>query len=332
MSSEATAPSSAGVVAGDAHINFATHEVRSGEAGAREDFETMISQLVAAVRPGVTRRVAANPGDWGIDAFIGDLGGEIAVWQAKYFRHKVSKDHQQQIRDSFDSAMKCATDQDFKIAQWTLCIPSSMDGPTVKWWDGWSKRQRKTGMLIELWDETELRKLLMSADAEPVRRHFYGAVRPGQSLAPVVSLADDDAEQLDSALFVRQLRAADYVEVMASKEQFFNAELMAREIADKGVATEIAALASADAGIRGVWEEHFNEACQLHENPCLPGLHRRVMGTIRTDHATLSAGLPAGPVHTCGLMHRIVDSRRAGWVKHWRDIADEALQSDASSS
>ncbi|MFG3552739.1 hypothetical protein ACGF7V_36030, partial [Streptomyces sp. NPDC047725] len=28
-------------------------------------------------------------------------------------------------------------------------------------------------------------------------------------------------------------------------------------------------------------------------------------------------------VHSWGLVHRLVDNRKAGWVKHWRQIAAE---------
>jgi hypothetical protein len=321
-------PSQIGVVAGDERINFAAHLVRANAHGAREDFEEMIGQLVPAVRPGVARTVAANPGDWGIDVFVGDLAGLVTVWQSKYFFPVVSRAHQGQIRESFKSATEHAGNKGFKLEQWILCVPASMDAPTTQWWDGWKRKQeRATGVVIELWDETELRRLLISPDAEHVRRHYYGP--PGQATGRgtlVVGLADEEADRLESALFVRQLREAGHVEVVASKEQFFNAELMAREIADKGVPTEVAALSSAEAVIHGLWEERFNDTCQACEGQRLPGLHSSVMGDIRAQHATLAAGLPGGPVHTCGLMHRIVDNRRAGWVRHWRQVADDHAQ------
>lgn len=321
--------SQAGVVAGDARINFAAHQVRANAQGAREDFEEMIGQLVTAVRPGVARVVAANPGDWGVDVFVGNLGGLVTVWQSKYFFPVVSTPtHQSQIRESFKSVIENAAKEGFKLAQWVLCVPASMDGPTTKWWDRWKRRQKQaTGVVIELWDETELRRLLISPDAENVRRHYYEpasqTVRPR---AAVIGLAEEEADRLETALFVRQLREAGHVEADASKEQFFNAELMAREIVDKSVPAEVAALSSAEAVIRGLWEDHFNEACLVCEDPRLPGLHRSVMDDIRDQHASLAAGLPGGPVHTCGLMHRIVDNRRAGWVRHWRQVAHDHAQ------
>lgn len=186
-----TVRSSSGVVAGDSRINFAAHQVRANAQGARQDFEEMIGQLVRAVRPGVTRMVAMHHGDWGIDVFVGDLGGLVTVWQSKYFVPVVKKAHQNQIRESFKSAVENAAKEGFSLTRWILCVPSSMDGPTAKWWDGWKKRQeRDIGIEIELWDETELRSLLISPVAEHVRRHYYEptgeTARPGAPDVPML--------------------------------------------------------------------------------------------------------------------------------------------------
>lgn len=207
----------AGVPAGEARVNFAAHEARAGVQGAREDFEIMISQLVRAVRPGA-RMIAANPGDWGIDVVVGDLGGSVTVWQSKYFMPVVAKSHQASIRESFESARRNAAGQGFELAQWILCVPSSMDGPTAKWWDTWRRdREREFKVVIDLWDETELRGLLISPDADSVRRHYYEPAQAPPSGTAVVSLAAEDADRLERALFVRQLREAGHVEVTAAK-------------------------------------------------------------------------------------------------------------------
>lgn len=317
-----------GVPSGETRINFAAHQARANTQGAREDFEVMISQLVRAVRPGA-RMVAANPGDWGIDVVVGDLGGTVVVWQSKYFPNAVTKSHHSEIRGSFESARKHAELHGYELKQWILCVPSSMDGPTTKWWDGWrKKKQAETGIVIELWDETELRTLLISPDADQVRRYFYEPAQAVHSEAAVVSLEVHDADKLESALFVRQLREAGHVEVETSKQQFFNAELMAREVVDKGVKSEVAALSSAGALVHGIWEDHFNDACQEHPETRLPGLHKAVMNEIRAQHAVVGSGLPGGPVHTCGLMHRVVDNRQAGWVRNWRQVAEQHGQAE----
>lgn len=70
------------------------------EQGAREEF----ARFVAAMAELTTRvrRIRENPGDWGIDSFAGRLdGGEVAVWQAKFFINGVGDAQKQQIRDRF---------------------------------------------------------------------------------------------------------------------------------------------------------------------------------------------------------------------------------------
>jgi hypothetical protein len=178
--------------------------------------------------------------------------------------------------------------------------------------------------MIELWHESVLRRLLISPDAAHVRRHFYDPYAPERVVrAPVREVVPEVAGALDRALFVRQLRAAGHVEVAAAKREFFNADLMVREIADKAVPLELGALAEADGLVHGIWEARFNAASQRRPaDPRLPGLHGEVMTDIRESGA-FPPLLPAGPVHRCGLMHLVVEDRRAGWATNWREIAAE---------
>jgi hypothetical protein len=171
------------MAAGEPPISFVAHQVRAGgEAGARDDFEGMLAQLVAETFPDA-RRIAPNPGDWGIDVLVGDLGGRVTVWQAKYFMPAVTRKHVEQIDRSFRSAMNAARLRKHRIERWVLCVPSSMDGPMAAWWDRWkSQRQAEDHVEIELWDATRLRKLLLDPRADHVRRHYYDPYSTGQDL------------------------------------------------------------------------------------------------------------------------------------------------------
>jgi hypothetical protein len=311
------------LAAGEPPINFAAHQFRAGNlAGARDDFEQMLAMLIAAVLPGA-RAIAAHPGDWGIDVLLGDLSGLVVVWQSKYFWPGLTRSAQAQIRESFDSALAAAENNGYALRQWVLCVPSSMEPATAQWWDRWrARRQRETGVVIELWHETVLRDLLARPDAAHVRRHYYDPYAPEPvRRAPVRPLDPVEATNLDAALFVRQLRAAGHTEVESAKHEFFNADLLARETLDKGVRAEIEALGEADSIVHGIWEARFNASTQTYLGDRLPGLHAEVMGDIR-ESVAFPAGLPAGPVHRCGLMHRVVQDRRAGWTRHWRQVAE----------
>jgi hypothetical protein len=314
------------LASGEPPINFAAHQFRAGNiSGAREDFEQMLAMLVASVYPGA-RLIAANPGDWGIDVLVGDMSGLVVIWQSKYFWPAVTRTRQAAIRESFNSAVSAAERNGYRVRRWVLCVPSSMDAPTARWWDSWrTRKQRETGVVIDLWHETTLRTLLISPDAAHVRRHFYDPYVPGavpEQRRPMVRpVREDSGPGWDRSLFLRQLREAGHTEVGAARREFFNAELIAREIADKAVPEELAALAEADAVTHGIWESGFNTACQAHPaDPHLPGLHTAVMDRLRESGAFPPA-LRAGPVHRCGMMHRVVEDRRAGWVVHWREIA-----------
>ncbi|MEU3310948.1 hypothetical protein [Nocardiopsis sp. NPDC006832] len=312
------------VAAGVPPIHFGVHELRTGSAdGARAEFEKMLAQLASATYPNV-RMIAANPGDWGIDAFAGDLGGDITIWQSKYFMPFTTTGQSQQIRESLTNGLKAAAANGHTIKLWILCIPSSMDGPASKWWDGWKKKKEKEhGIVIELWDETKLVRKLQSPEGDQVRRAYYEpftapATPVQEQMRLVLDMDEGRAEALESALFVRQMAEAGHVELDSAKRQFFNADLVAREVAHKGVSTEIAALSSVDATLHGVWELQFNE-CSARD--CLTDLHGRVWREVRSEHDKLPKILRLEVTHSWGLVHRLVDSRRAGWVRHWRQIA-----------
>ncbi|MFJ2751228.1 serine/threonine protein kinase [Streptomyces sp. NPDC087297] len=284
----------------------------------------MLAQLASATNPNV-RMIAANPGDWGIDAFAGDLGGEITVWQSKYFMPITTTNQSQQIRESLANGLKAAAANDHTIAMWILCIPSSMDGPAANWWDGWKKRQEKAhGIVIELWDETKLVKKLLSPEGDQVRRAYYEPFTPAsaaetpEQLRLVLEVEEGKAADLESALFIRQMSEAGHVELDSAKRQFFNADLVAREIGHKAVPAEVAALSSADATLHGVWEMQFNE-CSA--DGAIGALHGRVWREVRSEHDKLPKVLRLEVVHSWGLVHRLVENRRAGWVAHWRQIA-----------
>ena len=155
-------------------ITFAVHQVRAGQAGASEDFEQMLGLLVRATSGREANLVFANPGDWGIDVLVGDLRGRVTVWQAKYFARGVGRSQQAQIRSSFASAVRAAAGHGYALERWVLCIPASMDGPTMQWWHAWkAEQERLSGVLIGLWDETRLRELLLRPEAADVYSHYY---------------------------------------------------------------------------------------------------------------------------------------------------------------
>ena len=66
-------------------VDFREHRYRLGsDEAARTDFHRMLTSLIQVQHP-TAIEVRANPGDWGIDTFVGSLVDKVNIWQSKYF-------------------------------------------------------------------------------------------------------------------------------------------------------------------------------------------------------------------------------------------------------
>lgn len=311
---------------------FALIKGTAGKEGARERFERLIAQLVKVKHRGA-RRVTANPGDWGLDIIVGELTDDaaaIAVWQAKFFIDGVEAAQQSQIRDALKQVMAKAKEEGFRVESWTLCIPVSLDVAMTSWWDGWKKRkEREHGIRIQLWDDTELEALLLTEDAKHIRDTYFGSGgadgdTPGFE-AVVEELPED--REFDDMLFIRQLKAAKVAEVESAKHQFFNAEILGRDVADRAVPEEMQVLSSSRAGVHAIWENKFNQRCAVDaSDELLPGLHAEVMDAVQAFHYAerpQEKAVRMALIHRWGSMHEIVEAGRAGWIRTFRNVAGD---------
>jgi hypothetical protein len=295
-----------------------------GEGGARERFENFVVATVKSVRP-TARPVRANPGDWGIDIYVGSLAqGQVAVWQAKFFLEDFGDSQKAQVREAYRSARKAAVAEDYEVIGWTLCIPQDLDGDAQQWWDDWSaKREDEDGVSMSLWNLAEFRALLAKPDVADVRLEYFPHLPPvHEPQAPAVE-AVPDAATLDELLFVLQLREAGLVEVDSAKEQFYNAELVDRDLADKGLVNRVAAFSGLRSDLRSVWEDRFNyHSASLPDGRLLPGLHPDVMDRVDRAHDSAPREpFPLTRTHRKGALHQVVEAGQAGWVRDFREIA-----------
>ena len=314
-------------------VDFREHRYRLGsDEAARTDFHRMLTSLIQVQHPTATE-VRANPGDWGIDTFAGSLVDKVNIWQSKYFIDGLGDPQKAQIRDSLKSAMANALKNNYTVESWTLCVPRELTAPERQWWDRKVREWKKVypGAAFDLWDPPRLRSYLMSPDAEHVLQEFYGPARDWtQSIAagpveagvvPVVA-ALPHGEEYEGTLFVAQLTEAGLVEIDAQKTAFFNAEILARDVGNRGVPEELGALAEIDAGAWGLWEEGV-AAAGVPQDKDAEGHAQALFASVMKEVRQLPAPprLPVRPVHNIGMMHRVVESGRAGWVIHWRVIA-----------
>jgi hypothetical protein len=295
--------------------------------GARARFQQLIAQLVYLRSPSV-RQIEPNPGDWGIDCFVGELDDSTFVWQAKFFIDEVGSTQQQEIRESFETVIAKAQSESFRLAAWTLCIPVSLDAPSTAWWDKWKrKRQAESGVAIDLWDVTRLEATLLSPEAQHIREAYFGSpsTQPAPSAELPVSALPADLTY-EEMLFVKQLRAAELPEIESAKRQFFNAEIMRLEVADKGVEAEVREVDGCLAEAHALWETRFNERCESSSpGEKLPGLYSGVMKAIEEVHSASKqrrTSVPMSLVHRLGTMHHVVEEGRAGWTRSFRSLAN----------
>lgn len=93
------------------------------EAGAREVFQSLITDLVAVRYPTANEVAGPGGGDWGIDTYVGRLDDSAVVWQSKFFLSWRGEDQRGQVRDSFNQLIRKAASEGFTVNAWTLCVP-----------------------------------------------------------------------------------------------------------------------------------------------------------------------------------------------------------------
>lgn len=309
------------VLPGQRPIDWAVFRVlASNEPAARSRFEDLVAALVSLIRPGA-RHVRGDGGDWGLDVVYGELieGETIAVWQAKYFPQKLGSDERTKVAGSYDTIIKRAAEHGYRVGHWTLAVPLLLNPAELRWWGKFKREREKAhNLTIELWDATQLGTHLDAREATHLRRSYFGMAEVPVPL-DVVRLGDPD--RYDAALFVKQLEAAGIRETATARQQFFNAEVLRREVRNKAVRDEIAELEQRSIEVLGIWESRFASA-----GPDASGarqLYTDVQAALESHHrGTVLRALRANLIHTLGLVHFHVDEGRAGWVAKWREVAN----------
>ncbi|WP_143227739.1 hypothetical protein [Actinomyces naeslundii] len=288
------------------------------EAAARTRFQRLITDLVMVRSPAASEVAYPGGGDWGIDTYVGNLDDKIVVWQSKFFT-SWSETQRDQIRRSFKQVVNKAKQHSFEVTAWTLCVPSVLPPNQQQWFDRWSRRQKKeTGVRIELWTGLHIRSALQQADASHLRSIYFPDIMSTEKDVPVAALTNPTT--LSDTLFVLQLETAGHTETDAAKGFFFAAEAMARDVAGRGIAAEVSALTEAELEAHNVWEQAYNaRSASASDDGRMIGLISEVSKNVAQIANTQDLRLR--PAHRRGLVHRLVEGARAGWVTHWRKIA-----------
>lgn len=115
---------------------------RHGIEGARAKFEEICGSLFKKKYSNIAvRSIEANPGDAGIDIYIGEITEKIDVIQCKFFsRGRIGDSQKDQIRKSFKTAIES---NEYRSKSWTLCVNVLLSLDELKWWESWRKTCEK---------------------------------------------------------------------------------------------------------------------------------------------------------------------------------------------
>ena len=130
-----------------------------GLEGARSKFPTACETVLRKMYPDENVQIVRpNPGDYGVDIYIGEYGvNPIKVFQCKFFLDDLGESQKEQIRGSFNTA---ASSEEFEMIEWTLMLPKTLDSKEHKWWAGWKVKQKRLKVAIKLMNGNELIDLM----------------------------------------------------------------------------------------------------------------------------------------------------------------------------
>ena len=208
-----------------------------GDAGARDIFEKICIELFQKKFENAYA-VQASPGDDGIDVLVGDLDGDIIVYQCKYFIDGIGDTQKAQIRESY----KTVTER-YNVVEWYLCVPILYTVDNHKWWSEWkNKKQQKDNVKIDFYDGSRLLMLLKECDMydeifdEDVRNMLAEILEhlTSENLRIyneiIYDLNDFSDISYDDCIFVKMLESANIFDTAEYKNDFFNAEIVKQKL------------------------------------------------------------------------------------------------------
>ncbi|XHH09017.1 MAG: ABC-three component system protein [Candidatus Bathyarchaeia archaeon] len=295
-------------------------------AGARERFQNLIAHIVR-FKHKKSMEILAGRGDWGIDVLHGTLTtGSCLVWQAKYFIRGVNAHERNDIEESFQQLIEKSAEKGFTVNGWTLCIPCLLTTDSIVWWETWKKQiDNQFKITIDLMQLTDIEEFFMAPETRFIMRAFNLDERPYEKMGErhIVTLSNEEAVGYDGSLFIKKLIAAGIIETMAARHQFFNAEIMHREIIDKGDPEEIDELNRLEKKIWSMWEFRFNRALKSNdpETETMKVCFDLQKAIEKLDKGTLDAPVTlASLVHKLGVMHQLANVCRVGWTPNFHEL------------
>jgi hypothetical protein len=311
-------------------INLGLLEKPAGEEGARGLFPKLILRL-ASLKYDDPRTIQPAQGDWGIDVITGSLtSGSCIVWQAKYFPKSPNRNQQRNIEESFNTLNKKRIEEKFNVDLWILCVPCAFTPTCTRWWENWAKQKMdETGIKIQLWHKDYLETQLVTPEARNIVEYFSidgGTIPAMVNEKTIIPLPDDKTTQYDSALFIKKLIHAKITETSSARAQFFNAELVQKEIIAREDTAELDELNGTYEKILEKWENLFNKAIQstdpLTETKNVYFRMNDLISELDKSYLNCPKMAVIG-FHKKGFMHQLSDKCKLGWSPAYKTLAED---------
>lgn len=184
---------------------------KHGDAGARDIFEKICTELFYAQYGERAHNIRVSQGDGGIDVLIGDFSEPIINFQCKFFLDGIGNVQKAQIRDSFMTSVNSSL---YQMEKWVLCVPCTLSTSEFEWWGGWRTKQEKVyGIDIALYEGGYLISQLKKYDI--YQTTFDDDIRGklDQILAYIEAGHTRRANDLDEPRWMQNMMKGNFLEV-----------------------------------------------------------------------------------------------------------------------
>lgn len=310
-----------------------------GDAGARDIFEKICTELLHAKYGENAHNIRVNKGDEGIDILVGDFSSPIDDYQCKFFLDGICDSQKKQIRESFQTAYKSTS---YKLKNWILCVPCTFSASEYSWWSTWiSKQKRITGIEISLFDGgyliSQLKKYDIYKNAfdddvrlmlEKILSHFDDEKKKIHEEI-IVMLNEIDPDQYNNMLFVKKLENANIMLLDGCKRDFFNAELVEYTVHSQGNHEKNRILNNLKQKVYSMWEtQYLRYASESDGNELLSRIYERIEDA---DSTTLNcSAIPEVSLFSKkGILHQWAEECSIGWLKDYKVKLEQFLKKEA---
>lgn len=304
---------------------------KHGREGSRQVFEDACAKAFSKEFEDAFP-IECNPGDEGIDVFVGDFSEKIDVYQCKCFFYEIGDSQVSQINSSFKKATES---KEYKLKKWVLCVPKSLTIQEAKWWSKWKKRkEEKFKIKVDLMDSVKLLNLI-------TKHNLHLEIFDEEELILLNQILDELTTKkqrlkeifevpvemdFSDKLFTLKLKSANINEHLdVFNKQFFNAEILTKEVESRNIQNELKELKSLRSVLNEIWlTQYMLYDDEFDGNRLLAIVNKRIEDL--NDKDILKTKLDISSSEKKGIMHQLADECTVGWVKNYKERLKEFLK------